>query len=187
MKNLGFILIVAGFVASSYFTVLDATEVRLGPFAVGLAVSVVGVALARIAVRRESQDEERLQASIEVVGRSLRQITREAEKLDTEKEALGVYELRHEIERRFPAQIDAFVEARESMAHSFGLQAYADVMDTFAAGERYLNRVWSASTDGYVDEAHTYIGRARQQFRRALDVFEGSERKAAISESSTTA
>jgi hypothetical protein len=41
-------------------------------------------------------------------------------------------------------------------------------MSNFAAGERYINRVWSASTDGYVDEVILYLGRAREQFREAL-------------------
>jgi hypothetical protein len=59
------------------------------------------------------------------------------------------------------------VEARKSIAHRFGLQAYADVMNPFAAGERYINRVWSASTDGYIDEAHTYLDMAREQFDEA--------------------
>ena len=40
-------------------------------------------------------------------------------------------------------------------------------MSDFAAGERYLNRVWSASADGYADEAMDYIDRARQQFEEA--------------------
>ena len=50
------------------------------------------------------------------------------------------------------------------MIHVFGMQNYADVMSHFAAGERYINRVWSASTDGYVDEVRTYLERARDQF-----------------------
>jgi hypothetical protein len=57
------------------------------------------------------------------------------------------------------------------VAHRFGLQAYAEVMNPFAAGERYLNRVWSTSTDGYVDEAHRYIDMAREQFESALAEF----------------
>ena len=69
--------------------------------------------------------------------------------------------------------LDAFVESRQSIAHSYGLQAYAEVMNEFAAGERYLNRVWSASTDGYIDEAHTYLEKARRQFGLALERFEG--------------
>jgi hypothetical protein len=50
------------------------------------------------------------------------------------------------------------------MVHLFGLQAYADIMSSFAAGERYINRVWSASADGYDEEAETYLGKAVQQF-----------------------
>jgi hypothetical protein len=42
-------------------------------------------------------------------------------------------------------------------------------MNHFAAGERYLNRVWSASVDGYVDECRAYIGHAREQFHVAWD------------------
>ena len=52
----------------------------------------------------------------------------------------------------------------ESIAIAFGLPLYASVMSHFAAGERYLNRVWSCSVDGYIDEAHAYISRAREQF-----------------------
>lgn len=46
-------------------------------------------------------------------------------------------------------------------------------MNPFAAGERYLNRVWSTSTDGYIDEAHIYVTKAREQFESALEVFQG--------------
>ncbi len=51
------------------------------------------------------------------------------------------------------------------------LQGYADVMSAFAAGERYINRVWFASTDGYVDEVRGYLDRATQQFREARALF----------------
>ena len=34
----------------------------------------------------------------------------------------------------------------------------------FAAGERYLNRVWSASVDGYIDEVRSFLVLARTQF-----------------------
>jgi len=43
------------------------------------------------------------------------------------------------------------------------------VMSMFAAGERYLNRVWSASADGYIDEVNTYLEKARGQFSESLN------------------
>ena len=62
-----------------------------------------------------------------------------------------------------------FAEARESMVHLFGLQTYADIMSSFAAGERYINRVWSASADGYDEEAATYLEKAATQFADAQE------------------
>jgi len=57
------------------------------------------------------------------------------------------------------------------MQHAFGLQAYADIMSAFAAGERYINRVWTASADGYVDEVMSYLDKAQRQFAEAREVF----------------
>lgn len=45
------------------------------------------------------------------------------------------------------------------------------LMSAFAAGERYINRVWSASTDGYRDEVLKYLLKARDQFAEAHDLF----------------
>ena len=53
------------------------------------------------------------------------------------------------------------------MVHLFGLQTYADIMSHFAAGERYINRVWSSSADGYDAEATTYLAKAMEQFADA--------------------
>ena len=43
-------------------------------------------------------------------------------------------------------------------------------MTRFAAGERYLNRVWSASADGYIDEVNEYLEKAKDQFVDSLDL-----------------
>jgi hypothetical protein len=40
-------------------------------------------------------------------------------------------------------------------------------MNCLTAGERYLNRVWSASADGYVDEVNEYLERVQVQFEGA--------------------
>jgi hypothetical protein len=88
-----------------------------------------------------------------------------------EKEKLGLHpnEFHDWIDRTFRVDLDTFVEARESIVHMHGLQAYARVMNEFAAGERYLNRVWSASVDGYVDEVLAYVTQACNQFKRARE------------------
>lgn len=178
MKKLGNSLIVIGFIAASYFAVLDAELVSAAPFLATLGVAAIGVALVRFAVRQAGLHEDHLMASIETLRNSLERIAASAATLDEEKADVDVYELRNVIDERFPADIDSFVQARESIAHSFGLQGYAEVMNSFAAAERNLNRVWSASTDGYIDEAHTYLGKASRQFAAALEVFRGLESQA---------
>ena len=110
-----------------------------------------------------------------MLDRSLASVVEKAAALDAAKAETDVYELRHIIDREFPDDLDAFVQARYSLVHSFGLQQFADVMNPFAAGERYLNRVWSASTDGYIDEAQTYVTKAREQFELALEILRGLE------------
>ena len=176
MKNLGYLLLTAGFLGGSYVAVLDAETVPAASFLPLFAVGVVGVVIARMAGHKESRDEEVVAANIGAIESSLAKIVEDARAFDRDKESIDVYELRHHIDRTFPDDLDTFVQARQSIAHAFGLQSYADVMNPFAAGERYLNRVWSTSTDGYIDEAQTYVTKAREQFEEALEVFKGLEK-----------
>ena len=173
MKNLGYLLITVAFLGGSYVAVLDAASVAIGSYLPMLIIGTVGVVLARLASHKESRDAGLVSANIGAVEASLERIVEKARAFDRDKGTIDVYELRHHIDREFPDELDTFVQARQSIAHSFSLQAYADVMNPFAAGERYLNRVWSTSTDGYIDEAHTYIGKAHEQFEEALEVFRG--------------
>ncbi len=177
MKNLGYLLLTAGFLAGSYFAVLEAESVPAARFLPVFAVGVLGVVLARMAGHKESRDVEVVSANIGAIGSSLERIVEKARDFERDKESIDVYELRHHIDREFPDDLDTFVQARKSIAHGFGLEAYADVMNPFAAGERYLNRVWSTSTDGYIDESHTYIDKAREQFEDALEEFRKLEKR----------
>ncbi len=156
MKGLGYLLITGGFLAGSYFTVQQPDGVPVGPYLVVLALGIAGVVMVRHAVHQEAREEGVIAGNLGLIDGSLASVVAKIQALDGEKESVDVYELRHRI---------------DSVAHRFGLQAYADVMNPFAAGERALNRVWSTSTDGYIDEAHTYIGKAREQFEEALAVF----------------
>jgi len=105
------------------------------------------------------------------MGESLANIRSNLEELCESKGELPVYEARFAIDRLFREDLNNFADIRETMIHVFGMQKYADVMSAFAAGERYINRVWSASTDGYEDEVHLYLEKARLQFAEASGLF----------------
>jgi hypothetical protein len=171
VKGLGYWLISGGFLVGSYFTVRHAEGVPWPWYLMAFLAGLIGVVMVRRATHGEARQADRIATNLDAIGSSLEAAVEKARALDRDKGEIDVYELRHHIDREFPQHLDAFVQARESISHRFGLHAYAEVMNPFAAGERHLNRVWSASTDGYIDEAHTYIGRALEQLEQALAVF----------------
>lgn len=172
MKQLSILLITISFLSGAFITSLDATQVNWVWFIPLLLIGFIGVALLKHTNSGEAKDEEKLSGNINVLQTSLDNIVRNLNELNEQREDLPTYEARFEIDRRFREDLFQFAEARQSMVHLFGLQEYANVMSSFAAGERYINRVWTASTDGYVDEVKMYIQKATTQFNDAHSLFE---------------
>jgi len=162
-------MVTVGFITASLAAVIDESAVRWLWYIPALGLGVVGVAAIRIDVVRHSKTEHHVASRIETVESSLEKIATKINKLNTDKHSIHTYDMRHRIDELFVEDLAMFVDARESIAHRYGLAAYADVMSCFAAGERYLNRVWSASADGYIDEVNTYLDKAREQFVESLE------------------
>ncbi|OHB65156.1 MAG: hypothetical protein A2168_03125 [Planctomycetes bacterium RBG_13_50_24] len=168
MRKIGYLVIAVGFLAGSLAATIDKEEMQWGYFAAALAVGIVGVGLVRLGVRREKRVEGKLALNIQSVETSLSRIVQNMTGLNAQKSSINTYDVRYRIDELFTEDLSAFVEARQSIAHTHGLNAYADVMSSFAAGERYLNRVWSASADGYIDEVSAYLEKAQTQFADSL-------------------
>ncbi len=169
MKGLGFVLVAVGFLGGALASVVDEAVVYWAWFAAAVAVGGVGLAIIRMSHREHVRSTERIVFNMQTIEESLRRIAENMTRLNADKDTIDPYDVRHRIEELFTDDLNSFVEARESIAHSYGLSAYAEVMNCFAAGERYLNRVWSASADGYIDEINDYLDRAREQFAASLD------------------
>jgi hypothetical protein len=168
MGWLGFVLVSIGFLGGALASVLDETAVRWTWFVPAVTVGFAGVILVRMGQRRHVRSTERLVSNMRALQESLGRIARNITQLNAEKRAIDPYEIRHRLEELFAEDLSTFITARESIAHSHGLSAYGDVMNSFAAGERYLNRVWCASADGYIDEIHQYLDKATEQFAASL-------------------
>ena len=179
MKSLGYILITVGFLVGSYYSVLDPENVVWSYAGAGLLIGLVGVGLVQSAIRGQSSAAETIRSNIGKLEESLTRIVEKATLLDAEKESINVYDVHDRIDDDFMQDLDIFVENRESIGHAFGLQSYADVMTHFATAERYLNRCWSASSDGYTDEVNAYLTRARDQFTQALELLQSHTTKTA--------
>jgi len=157
-------MVTVGFIAAALAAVLSEDEVKWLLYVPALAVGAVGVAAIRIEHARHSKTEHHVVARIETVESSLERISTNVSKLNSDKHSVDTYDMRHRIDELFADDLGAFVDARESIVHRYGLAAYGEIMSSFAAGERYLNRVWSASADGYIDEVNAYLDRAQEQF-----------------------
>ncbi len=171
MKTIALLLVFGSFLAGAFVSVLDPREVNWSWLVPALLVGIVGLWLSRKVRHEEAHAGNKLAGNMDVLSKSLNNILARLEFINSNKDELPTYEARFEIDRLFREELNNFANARESMVHVFGMQNYADVMSNFAAGERYINRIWSASTDGYVDEVNLYLDRALKQFREAHQHF----------------
>ncbi len=161
-------MVIVGFITAALASVLDENTVRWLWYVPALIVGAAGVAAIKINEARQNKTEHHVASRIETVDSSLERIATNIKKLNADKHSINTYDMRHRIDELFVDDLEMFVDARESIAHRYGLGAYGEVMSDFAAGERYLNRVWSASADGYIDEVNAYLDKAQAQFVESL-------------------
>lgn len=162
-----FLLLASGFIFAALIAVLDVNEVNWLLFAVPVVIGFFGVIWHRRKLHAEASHGEMVTGNLATLAKTLDNVVSNLENMVANLDTLPPHQARFDIDRLFRQDLNDFANARECMSHAFGLQAYADVMSSFAAGERYLNRVWSASADGYIDEVNQYLQRALQQFHEA--------------------
>lgn len=122
---------------------------------------------ARSAALEQAGDQH--DADIAVLRSSLGSLIEKVRALETVESDEGQLTFHRRIDEEFMEDIDTFVEARESMIPRLGMQRYADIMSPFANGERLLNRAWSASADGHVDEVQSCVATARLELEKAAE------------------
>ncbi len=172
MKLLGLILIGIGFLGGALVAVLQIDELSWPAYTTTLLIGVVGLVLVRRETHAGASDHDHVHGNLATLHESLTAIRAGLETLSKESDAIPPHQFRFEIDHRFRSDLNRFAEARESMKHAFSIDVYADIMSAFAAGERYLNRIWTASADGYIDEVLKYVEKARAQFGEACEEFE---------------
>ena len=177
MTKLGIVLIGIGFIAGTLTTVIDVETVRWIPFIASLITGIIGIALVKVSIKKAARSTEVLTKNMQQIETSISSIIKHLKELNERKETINTYDIRLKVDELFLEDLNTFVEARESISHTYGVQAYADVMSHFAAGDRYLNRVWCASSDGYIDEVNEYLVKSLEQFedsQRKLAEFKGT-------------
>jgi archaellum component FlaC len=168
MKKIGYLLVFVGFIAASLVTVTDVLQVNWVHFGIFLVICILGIFLIRRSEKKETMHEGTLSKNIKAIEESLERIVDDVKLIRSEIDPNKPQDVHQRISEKLPDHLETFIESRKSIGHVYGLQAYGHVMNYFATAERYLNRVWSASADGYIDEIMEYMERSEQQFEEAL-------------------
>jgi len=137
-------------------------------FTLFFIVLVVGIVLKKVGKKGVSVEAKH--SVVKVVEESLRAIVTKIENLNKDKSNLTNESLHEKINEIVTNEVFNFSENRHSITETYGINGYNKVMGAFAIGERYINRVWSATTDGYLEEALIYLDRAVPEFKEAQRV-----------------
>ncbi|MBD3335016.1 MAG: hypothetical protein GF355_05830 [Candidatus Eisenbacteria bacterium] len=167
MRPLGHALMWIGFIAAAFVTTRQLDAVAWGWYGAAGVVAVAGVVILRRTATAAASDAAAVRANIGVLEQSARRLVDRIASINGERETIFVYDVHGRIDDELSPDLADFAEARESMIHAVGLQAYAEVMDNFGRAERLINRAWSASADGYIDEVWSCMEAAQEAMGEA--------------------
>ena len=132
-----------------------------------ISVCIVGIGFLKAGKSTEGRKSEMTVANLEEIKISLDRLINNSIQLAGATESLAPSQIAAQIDDELAEVMRIFTKGRNSITSEFGLDVFADVMTQFASGERSMNRAWSASADGYIDEAASCIDRAIEMFREA--------------------
>ncbi len=151
------------------------------PYAAGLVLIVLGALLSRRAQAAASRGDagpSRKGAAPLDFGVALREITETVAAMAAEAEAQAAPTqadfdaLKARLDALTLSHIEPVVEARDRLKARYGVAGFAAVFGPLSAGERNVNRAWSALVDQHWPEATASLGTAAAYFgeaRRELD------------------
>lgn len=177
MRTLGILLLGVGFLSCAFVTVrtVDSREagwesISWAAYVPTFLVGAAGVVLLRLSAHSVSTQTHKISADLKAMDGSIAAIRERLDKMCGEGETLDVFDVHDRIDDDLVQPLGVFVEARETLSRVYGMQAYADIMSKFALGERNINRAWSASVDGYIDEVRTCLDNARHLMDEVHDM-----------------
>ncbi len=172
----GHFLLWSGFLCGALLAVRR-TEVKDSPwstiswpaYGVALGIAVAGVVLLRSTKRTARLGSERRADDVDQLDAALNRLHKQLRAWQMGKDKPSVHDVHGQIDELLSPDLASFAELRESLIDAFGLQEYAGIMTHFALAERTINRMWSASADGYIDEVDVCLDRAVTHLETAIE------------------
>jgi len=122
-------------------------------YSVAAAVCFTGVVLLHVSRRQVTQRSDQSAANLQEITQALERAIEKTQQLKQSSSNMAPSKIVIFIDDEIADELRTFADGRECMVTEQGLTFFADVMSPFAAGERAINRAWSAAADGYIDEA----------------------------------
>lgn len=170
MKTVGQLLLWLGFLSGSLATVWridikseDAAEawstIPWTWYIVSAVACAIGALLLRMTKRSEGASTDQTLSGLGEINRSLSQLIENTKALKKTAGSIAPSRIAQQIDDTLADDFRVVGDGRDCVSAELGLQVFAEFMSRFAAGERAINRAWSASVDGYIDEAETCLDR----------------------------
>lgn len=163
---LGQVLLWAGFLSGSLATVFSLEKpdpwstINWPWYLVSAFVCLLGIVAIRISKRLKGNESEKSLSDYSTLPEYLGLVLNNLGELKKSQHEMRPSEIVAFIDDKLMDGMREFADAREAIIPQKGLHGYADIMTQFAAGERAVNRAWSAAADGYVDEVELCLERA---------------------------
>lgn len=153
----------------------------------GLLLLAAGAALLRLSkggggAEAVARDDEAAAAL-----RSISTVPREAAELARDASKLELPQVIERINRINAAHLQPVGDATPTLLDNLGSRIYAELMGSYASGERLITRAWSAAADDHRPECLTSLERAAEEFRQAGEVSDRIQREAGEAASSSGA
>ncbi len=149
------------------------TQIHLPAALGGLVLMLTAIALRQTA--RTAQDpqtdssrgDDQRGFSLEAARASLQEACRQLSELENGTDGIPDPDT---LERIATDQLEPVIDGRRQAMELLGPRRYAELFGAIAEAERWLNRAWSASVDGYATEARQSLANARRDLETALSL-----------------
>ena len=139
-------------------------------YSIAAGVCFTGVVMLHMSRKTSTQKCDKSAASLNEITKALERAIQNTQQLAGEASNIAPSKIVDRIDNVLADDLRIFADGRESLVTEHGLAVFADVMSPFAAGERAINRAWSAAADGYIDEAADCLSRGYQMLTDAMTV-----------------
>jgi len=167
MKVLAIFLIVISVILSSLSALQSVEKVAWIYFIPSLGMGVLGLIIIKLRFKKDKKEAVLNTSNFNNIKVSLTNIINNLDTLKINENNLN--SLNSDLDRLFLEDISKFIEARYLIKYKYGVLSFSNIMSHFAAAERLLNRAWSASVDGYINEVIGSIEASKSEFKLCLE------------------